>query len=162
MSTRFGSRRWTWTAALMLSMATSAAHAQSAADAGVDPAHLIQPAALAAILRSPQAPKPLVLYVGFRVLYEQAHIPGADYVGAASEPAGLSRLRERVKALPKDAGVVLYCGCCPWSRCPNVKPAYAALEAMGFKNAKVLWIYDNFGVDWVDKGYPVARPAAKP
>jgi hypothetical protein len=162
MSTRICSRSWTSTAVLMLSMAASAARAQSAAEVGVDQGHLIQPAELAEILRSPRASKPLLLYVGFRVLYEQAHIPGAEYVGAPSEPAGLSRLRERVKALPREAAIVLYCGCCPWSRCPNVKPAYAALAAMGFKNAKVLWISDNFGVDWVDKGYPVARSAAKP
>ncbi len=160
MSSRFCPRRWT--AVLMLSTAASAALAQSAADVGVDRAHLIQPAELAAILRSPGAARPLVIQVGFRVLYEQAHIPGSEYVGAASEAAGLSHLRERVKALPKDAVVVLYCGCCPWSRCPNVKPAYAALKAMGFTTAKVLWISDNFGVDWVDKGYPVERPAARP
>jgi hypothetical protein len=28
---------------------------------------------------------------------------------------------------------------------------------MGFKNVKVLYIAHNFGADWVDKGYPVAR-----
>jgi rhodanese-related sulfurtransferase len=145
----------------MLSTAASAAPA-CAAEVGVDQARLIQPAELAAILRSAEAAKPLVVQVGFRILYEQAHIPGAEYVGAGSGAAGLGRLRARVEALPRDAPIVLYCGCCPWSRCPNVKPAYAALEAMGFKNAKVLWISDNFGADWVDKGYPVARPAAKP
>ncbi len=149
-------------AVLMLPIPLSAAPAQTAADLGVDQAHLIQPAQLAAILRSPGAATPLVLYVGFRVLYEQAHIPGAEFMGAASEPAGLSRLRARVQALPKDAVIVLYCGCCPWSRCPNVKPAYAALEAMGYTHAKVLWISDYFGVDWVSTGYPVAAPASKP
>ncbi len=146
-------------AALTLSVAASAAAAPSAAEVGVDQAHLIQPAELAAILRRPEAAKPLVMQVGFRILYEQAHIPGAEYVGAASEPAGLSGLRARVKSLPKNALIVVYCGCCPWSRCPNVKPAYAALAAMGFVNAKVLRIPDNFGADWVDKGYPVTRSA---
>ncbi len=162
MSTRFCSSRWPSTVVLMLSMAAPALQAQGTAGAGVDQAHLIQPAELAATLRSPGASKPLVLQIGPRILYEQAHIPGAEYIGAASQAAGLDRLRARVKALPKDAGIVLYCGCCPWSRCPNVKPGYAALEAMGFKNVKVLWIPDNFGADWVDKGYPVARTAAKP
>jgi hypothetical protein len=28
---------------------------------------------------------------------------------------------------------------------------------MGFTNVKVLYIADNFGKDWVDKGYPVAK-----
>jgi thiosulfate/3-mercaptopyruvate sulfurtransferase len=170
MSARFRSRTGISTAALMLAitpvlvlpMTPRAASAQTAADLGVDQAHLIQPAQLAATLRSSAAAKPLVLYVGFRVLYEQAHIPGAEYIGASSEPAGLGRLRARIEGLPKDAAIVLYCGCCPWSRCPNVKPAYAALQGMGFTNAKVLWISDNFGVDWVSKGYPVAAPAPKP
>jgi len=53
--------------------------------------------------------------------------------------------------------IVLYCGCCPWNHCPNVKPAYDALQAMGFRNLKVLYIANNFGADWVDKGYPTAK-----
>ena len=52
---------------------------------------------------------------------------------------------------------MIYCGCCPWSHCPNVKPADDALRAMGFTNVKVLYIADNFGADWVNKGYPVAK-----
>jgi hypothetical protein len=28
---------------------------------------------------------------------------------------------------------------------------------MGFTNVKVLYISDNFGTNWVDKGYPVAK-----
>jgi hypothetical protein len=28
---------------------------------------------------------------------------------------------------------------------------------MGFTNVKVLYIVSNFGADWVDKGYPVAK-----
>jgi hypothetical protein len=28
---------------------------------------------------------------------------------------------------------------------------------MGFTNVKVLYLASNFGVDWVDKGYPVAK-----
>jgi hypothetical protein len=28
---------------------------------------------------------------------------------------------------------------------------------MGFTNIKVLYIANNFGADWVDKGYPVAK-----
>ena len=158
MNKRPCSRRWTEAAVLVLSITASAAAAPSAPDVGVDQAHLIRPAELALILRSPEARKPLVLQIGFRILYEQAHIPGSEYVGSASDAAGLSRLRARLQGLPKDAAIVLYCGCCPWSRCPNVRPAYAALEAMGFQNAKILWISDNFGAEWVDKGYPVDRP----
>jgi hypothetical protein len=28
---------------------------------------------------------------------------------------------------------------------------------MGFTNLKVLYISNNFGADWVEKGYPVAK-----
>jgi len=31
------------------------------------------------------------------------------------------------------------------------------LHAMGFTHVKVLYIANNFGADWVDKGYPVAK-----
>lgn len=118
-------------------------------------ASLIQPADLAATLRSATAPKPLILQVGFRTLYAQAHIPGAEYVGAASEDTGLHGLRERVAKLPKDSVIVIYCGCCPWGHCPNVGEAFAALHALGFTELKVLYIADNFGTDWVNHGYPV-------
>jgi hypothetical protein len=28
---------------------------------------------------------------------------------------------------------------------------------MGFTNVKVLYISDNFGTNWGDKGYPIAK-----
>lgn len=100
--------------------------------------------------------KPLILHVGPHTLYAQAHIPGSEYAGAASTDSGLSQLRKRVGALPRSQFIILYCGCCPWSHCPNVKPADDALHALGFTNVKVLYIADNFGTNWVDKGYPTA------
>ncbi|HLK32000.1 MAG TPA: rhodanese-like domain-containing protein [Terriglobales bacterium] len=121
------------------------------------PPRLIEPAELAKLLAGPDSGRPLILQVGFRLLYEQAHIPGAEYVGAASEEAGQQRLRHRVQGLSRDRFIVLYCGCCPWSHCPNVQPAYKQLQAMGFRNVKLLYIATNFGTDWVDKGYPVSK-----
>jgi len=35
--------------------------------------------------------------------------------------------------------------------------AYDALVELGFTNVRAMVIPDNFGTDWVDKGYPVAR-----
>ncbi len=118
---------------------------------------LIQPDALVKLLQSNAAAKPLILQVGFQKLYQQAHIPGAEYVGAATDAEGIQKLEKRVSALPKRKAIVLYCGCCPWWHCPNVQPAYELLHSMGFTNVKVLYIAQNFGADWVDKGYPVAR-----
>lgn len=101
--------------------------------------------------------KPAILQVGFRLLYAQAHIPGSEYVGAASTDPGLQQLQKRAESLPKNKFIVLYCGCCPWVHCPNVKPAYEKLRAMGFTNVKVLYLAEDFGRSWVDKGYPVVK-----
>ena len=87
----------------------------------------------------------------------QAHIPGSEYLGAASTPQGLASLHDRVKPLSPKTFIVLYCGCCPWNHCPNVAPAYAELQKLGFSNVKVLYIANNIGMDWVDKGYPVVK-----
>ncbi|MFZ0541023.1 MAG: rhodanese-like domain-containing protein [Candidatus Sulfotelmatobacter sp.] len=117
---------------------------------------LIKPDDLVKILRSSDSTKPLMIQVGFHVLYSQAHIPGSEYIGPASSETGLQSLRKRVGSLPRNKFIVLYCGCCPWGHCPNIKPADDALRAMGFSNVKVLYIADNFGTDWVEEGYPVS------
>jgi thiosulfate/3-mercaptopyruvate sulfurtransferase len=117
----------------------------------------MQPEELARCVQSSKGAKPLILQVGFHVLYLQAHIPHAEYIGPASGPEGLQPLRKRVAALPHSQPIVLYCGCCPWSKCPNVNPAYKELRDVGFTNVRILYIADNFGKDWVDKGYPVAK-----
>ncbi len=118
---------------------------------------LIQPEDLVKIIQSSGKDKPLIIQVGSHVLYAQAHIPGSEYIGPASGDAGVQQLRQRVGSLPRSKFIVLYCGCCPWGHCPNVKPADDALQAMGFTNVKVLYIADNFGTNWVDKGYPTAK-----
>ncbi|MDT8068874.1 MAG: rhodanese-like domain-containing protein [Terriglobia bacterium] len=117
---------------------------------------LIQPQELAAILNSKQ-PKPLILNVGPYMLYAQAHIPGAEYIGEGADPKGREALRNRVKNVSKKQFIVLYCGCCPWNHCPNVHPAYKELFDLGFRNVKVLYIADNLGADWVYRGYPTVR-----
>lgn len=136
-------------------VATVPAMAQSAES--IPSASLIEPDALVKILQSSHTTKPLMLQVGSHVLYQQAHIPGSEYAGAASSEAGLQQLRHRVASLPHNTFTVLYCGCCPWAHCPNVAPAYDALHSMGFSKVKVLHIANNFGTDWVAQGYPVAK-----
>ncbi|MFZ0773018.1 MAG: rhodanese-like domain-containing protein [Candidatus Sulfotelmatobacter sp.] len=118
---------------------------------------LVNPDELVKILQSAKSEKLLMIQVGSHVLYTQAHIQGSEYIGPASSETGLQSLRKRVESLPRNRFIVLYCGCCPWSHCPNIKPADDALHAMGFTNVKVLYIANNFGADWVDKGYPVAK-----
>ncbi|MFO1465727.1 MAG: rhodanese-like domain-containing protein [Steroidobacteraceae bacterium] len=121
-------------------------------------AALIQPAALAAQLKDGAGAKPLLLQVGFRKLYDQAHIPGSVYAGPAGTPEGIEVLHTALSDVAHDRSVVLYCGCCPWSRCPNVAAAYDELVSQGFTAVKVLYIAENFGADWVEKGYPVEKP----
>ena len=118
---------------------------------------LISPEDLVKILSSTKGEKPLLLQVGSHVLFAQAHIPGSEYIGAASTENGLQALRNRVRSLSRNKFIVIYCGCCPWNHCPNIKPADDLLRSIGFTNFKVLYIEDNFGTDWVDKGFPVAR-----
>jgi rhodanese-related sulfurtransferase len=115
----------------------------------------ISPEELAKALQAPKAEQPLVIQIGFRVMYQQAHIPGSEFIGPADDPSAIQLLRERVEQLGRSGFIVLYCGCCPWERCPNVAPAAKALAAMGFTNVKVLYMPTDFGTDWVSKGYPV-------
>lgn len=139
-------------------LALTAASAVFAFQASSIPAsHLLNPDELAKVLLSSKGEKPLMIQVGSRVLYQQAHIPGSEYIGPASSESGTQQLRKRVEALPRNKFIVLYSGCCPWNHCPNVKPADDALKALGFSNVKVLYLSDNFGANWVDKGYPVAK-----
>jgi rhodanese-related sulfurtransferase len=118
-------------------------------------ADLIQPDTLNRLLQSDATHRPLILQVGSRLLYAEAHIRGSEYAGPGSQAAGLQLLQSRVSTLPKKKSIVLYCGCCPWNRCPNLGPAFKQLHDMGFTNVKVLYLADNFGTDWVNKGYPV-------
>jgi hypothetical protein len=120
-------------------------------------AQLMQPEELNRLLQAKGANKPLVLQVGSRVMFEQAHITGSEYAGPGSQEAGRKLLKDRVSALPHSTFIVLYCGCCPWERCPNMGPAFRLLHELGFTNVKALYMADNFGANWMDKGYAVER-----
>jgi rhodanese-related sulfurtransferase len=142
----------TFTAIAVFSLTQASGQASS-----IPATRLINPDELVKLLQKSADEKPLMIQVGSHVLFSQAHIPGSEFIGPASSETGLLQLRKRVESLPRTKLIVLYCGCCPWGHCPNVKPADDALHAMGFTNAKVLYISDNFGTNWVDKGYPVAK-----
>lgn len=118
-------------------------------------AQLMQPDELNRLLRSASAEKPLILQVGSHMMFAQAHIPGSQYAGAGSQAEGIQQLRGRVASIPHSRFIVLYCGCCPWNRCPNVGPAFSLLQQLGFTRVKVLYLANNFGADWAGKGYPV-------
>ena len=98
----------------------------------------------------------MILQVGFQVLYKSKHIQSSIYAGPASTPEGLDALKQAVRTLPKNADIYIYCGCCPMNKCPNIRPAFATLKAMGFTHLHVVTMPTNFGKDWVAHGYPVA------
>jgi Rhodanese-like domain len=111
---------------------------------------LKDPAALAAAITDPKAPRPVIFNVG-----PVNQIKGAIEIGPASKPANLEKLKQQLAKLPKDKEIVIYCGCCPFSRCPNARPAFALLQKLKFKNAKLLNLPNNLKIDWINKGYPL-------
>jgi len=115
------------------------------------------PAQLNGQLPAVKAGKILLIQVGFHVMYQMGHIPGSQYVGAASNAEGLAALKKLVSKLARNQQIVIYCGCCPWEDCPNIRPAYQALKEMGFTNFKVLDIPNRIGDDWTAKGYPIVK-----
>jgi hypothetical protein len=103
--------------------------------------------------------RPPVVCVGDKVLYKGAHVPGALYRGPARTTVGLDTLRKWAEKLPREKMIVIYCGCCPWGKCPNIRPAYSELQKMGFTNIKVLHLNQSFANDWVAKGFSTAGAA---
>jgi hypothetical protein len=103
------------------------------------------------------ADKPVVVCTAPPSMYRMGHIPGAFLHGPSSYPGPLTELTAWAQALPRTASVVIYCGCCPLAYCPNLRPAYNALRDMGFRRLRVLVLPENFGTDWVERGYPVER-----
>ena len=112
---------------------------------------------LARIIAEPHNQSPLILYVGPAVLYKRAHVPGARGIGPAGEPDGLKNLQRETQTVSRDRELVLYCGCCPWKVCPNVRPAFKMLQDMGFKRVTVLYLPHNLRQDWVNRGFPVQK-----
>jgi hypothetical protein len=110
---------------------------------------LMAPKLLANKISSHQTKDMLILCVG-----PMALIKGSVDIGPAEKPANLQKLKNYLKDVKKDKEIVIYCGCCPFDKCPNIRPAFKVLKKMGFKNAKLLNLSHNIKVDWLDKGYP--------
>lgn len=145
----------------------SASVAAAAADAAGKPApappaknttptkaDLVQPEEVAKMLELPDAKRPVLVQVGFKVLYDAGHIAGSKYAGPCSTPKGRAALTKLLKTMPKDRDIVLYCGCCPWDHCPNANPAFRVARSLGYKNAKIMYVSNDLEHDWVNKGLP--------
>jgi thiosulfate/3-mercaptopyruvate sulfurtransferase len=112
---------------------------------------LIEPAALANMISGSGGQKPpVILNIG-----PLADIKGAVHVGAVNTASGLNKLKMTLANVPKDKMVVIYCGCCPFRNCPNIRPAFKMLKEQGYTNPKLLNLKQNLKVDWTDYGYPM-------
>jgi thiosulfate/3-mercaptopyruvate sulfurtransferase len=124
------------------------------------PAQTVQPQDLLKELAG--AHRPVVVCVGFRPLFDGAHVPGAIFHGSASTSEGLDDLKRWAQEIPRGANIVIYCGCCPMAHCPNIRPAFEALRDMGFTHLRVLILPNDFATDWVARGYPVEKGKQPP
>ena len=123
----------------------------------ITPSDLMTTSQLNSQLAAVKSGKVVLIQVGFHTMYEMAHIPGSQYAGAASNVEGLAGLKKLVAKLPRNQQIVIYCGCCPWDNCPNMRPAFEALKEMGFVNLKALDIPERLGDDWTAKGFPIVK-----
>lgn len=82
-------------------------------------------------------------------------IKNAIEIGEGSDENNVAKLKNEVSKLPKDANIVIYCGCCPFGDCPNIRPTFKLLNDLKFTNHKLLNLPKNLKVDWIDKGYPM-------
>jgi len=115
------------------------------------PDQLIEPSELSATLRSNKN-VPLIFSVG-----PGAIIPNSRDMGMVKEAENLQKFKAQLGSLSKDTPIVIYCGCCPFEHCPNVRPAIEALKQMNFTNYYLLNLSHNIKKDWIDQGYPVKK-----
>lgn len=76
-------------------------------------------------------------------------------IGPTQQAENMARLKKQLAKIPKGSEIVIYCGCCPFESCPNIRPAFELLNEMKFTNARLLNIPKNLKVNWIDKGYPM-------
>jgi thiosulfate/3-mercaptopyruvate sulfurtransferase len=126
-----------------------------------DKSQIIMAEDLAPLIAGPQGKKPQVIYVGFDFLYKSGHIRDAKFVGTGRDAKGIEALKKWARGIKPGQQVVIYCGCCPFKDCPNIRPAFEALHQMGLTQLKVLYLEEGFGPDWLKQGYPSDKGSAK-
>jgi len=112
---------------------------------------LIQPAALAKTIES-NKDLPLIYSVGPGVV-----IPHSIDIGMVKDSQNLQKFKNSISKLSRETNIVIYCGCCPFDHCPDVRPAVALLKEMKFTNFHLLNLPDNIKTDWISKGYPQVK-----
>src|SRR3978361_1434614 len=84
---------------------------------------LMPPEQLASLLSKSNRPRPTLIFVGYHPLFIGAHIQGAIFAGPDAKPEGIEQLKAVVRNIPRAHPIVVYCGCCPFDKCPNIRPA---------------------------------------
>jgi thiosulfate/3-mercaptopyruvate sulfurtransferase len=136
---------------IAITLLFSATHGWTQEAENWTPKQLIEPATLVSELDSTQD-APVIISVGPAAL-----IQNSIAAGMASTTEGIAKLKELLQTVPKEKKVVIYCGCCPFAHCPNVRPAITMLKEMKFTNYYLLDLPHNIKQDWIDKGYPAAK-----
>src|SRR5205085_3477239 len=109
------------------------------------PKQLMEPSELAEKITNDKD-LPVILSVG-----PGAPIPHSIHIGMGKEKENIDKLKKELSGLPADSKVVIYCGCCPFDHCPNVRPAIDALKEMKFTDYRLLNLSRNIKTDWIDK-----------
>ena len=112
---------------------------------------LIEPFELAKIINSGKD-LPVIMSVG-----PAATIPHSIDIGMVKDKANLDKLKKELSGFPKQTKIIVYCGCCPFEHCPNVRPAIDVLKEMKFTNYMLLNLPHNIKIDWIDKGYSIEK-----
>jgi hypothetical protein len=144
-------------APVLQSNQSAGANQEKIADPWTNAQVLLAPELVSELRNAKGGSAPTIIYVGFRTLFEGGHVPNASFHGTASKAEGLAELKKWISTLPRSTDLVIYCGCCPFDRCPNIRPAYTALHEMGFTQLRVLVLPTSFAADWVEKGYPMQK-----
>jgi len=112
---------------------------------------LVEPSQLSAAIQDGKA-IPIIFSIG-----PAAIIPHSKDIGMVKEAENLKKFKDALASLPKDTSIVVYCGCCPFEHCPDVRPAIQILKEMKFTNYKLLDLPHNIKMDWINKGYPTVN-----
>lgn len=131
---------------LLLLLISTKSNAQ---DVPWKPSEVMQTQALADKVKSKKTENLVILNIG-----PMENIQGAIRVGAVNYPEGEQNLRTKINAIARSKTLVIYCGCCSYANCPNIRPAYKLLKEAGFKQVWVLNLPEGIKPDWTAKGYP--------
>ena len=112
---------------------------------------LLQPSELAATIKDNKEIS-VIFSIG-----PGAVIPHSRDMGMIKEEENMKKFKRELEALPRDTSIIIYCGCCPYEHCPNVRPAIELLKEMKFTKYKLLDLPHNIKIDWINKGYPTGQ-----